>query len=91
MNDIGTDLCIDQFEGYVGLDYNSSELAVFSIYPTEGSWADGDREIDLCSLRRRPRQTDRLDARRCPLTAGRLRISLGIKASLDPAGALRRL
>lgn len=49
MNDIGTDLCIDQFEGYVGLDYNSSELAVFSIYPTEGSWADGDREV-ICAL-----------------------------------------
>jgi hypothetical protein len=49
MSEIGTDLCIGQFESYVGLDYASSELAVFSIYPTEESWADGDREL-ICSL-----------------------------------------
>jgi hypothetical protein len=49
MSEIGTNLCIDQFEAYVGLDYASSELAVFSIYPTEESWADGDREL-ICSL-----------------------------------------
>jgi hypothetical protein len=49
MQQIGRELCIEQFEGYVGLDYNSSELEVFSIYPTEASWGDGDREV-ICAL-----------------------------------------
>ena len=49
MEGIANDLCIDQFAAYVGLDYSSSELAVFPIYPTEASWDDGDREI-ICAL-----------------------------------------
>lgn len=49
MSEIGTDLCIEEFEAYVGLDYPSSELAVFAIYPTEASWNDGDREV-ICNL-----------------------------------------
>ncbi len=49
MSEIGTNLCIEEFEAYVGLDYPSSELEVFAIYPTEASWAGGDREV-ICNL-----------------------------------------
>ena len=34
---------------YVGLAYEESELEVFPITPTEGSWESGDREI-ICAL-----------------------------------------
>ncbi len=49
ISDIGTNVCIEQFEAYVGIDYLSSALEVFSIYPSEDSWADGDREL-ICVL-----------------------------------------
>ena len=50
LSEISESLCIAEFEGYVGLDYNSSALAVFPIYPTEESWKnDNDREI-ICAL-----------------------------------------
>ena len=49
MNDAAQDLCIDAFEEYVGLPYEESELEVFPITPTEGSWDSGDREI-ICAL-----------------------------------------
>jgi hypothetical protein len=42
-------LCVAEFEAYVGLSYVESELNVFPITPTEGSWATGDREI-VCAL-----------------------------------------
>jgi len=41
------EVCIGGFAGYVGGDYNSSALYVTYFYPTEASWAQGDREI-LC-------------------------------------------
>jgi Septum formation len=50
MNDIGTELCIEQFDEYVGLAYLDSELEVFAITPTQSSWDnDNDREI-ICAL-----------------------------------------
>jgi hypothetical protein len=49
INDIGRQLCLEQFEAFVGIDYQDSALEVFPITPTEGSWADGDREI-ICAL-----------------------------------------
>ncbi|CAN5809917.1 hypothetical protein BH18ACT6_BH18ACT6_06750 [soil metagenome] len=49
ISDIGTNVCVEQFEAYVGIDYLSSALEVFSIYPSEDSWADGDREL-ICVL-----------------------------------------
>ncbi len=44
-----TDLCIAQFEDYVGTAYIDSTLEVFPIIPTEASWDDGDREV-ICAL-----------------------------------------
>jgi hypothetical protein len=49
MNSAAHDLCVAEFEGYVGLGYLESELNVFPITPTQGSWDDGDREI-VCAL-----------------------------------------
>jgi hypothetical protein len=43
------DLCIGEFEGYVGLAYEESELEVFPLVPTQASWDGGDREI-VCAL-----------------------------------------
>ena len=37
------------FESYVGVDYGSSELYVHPLKPSEGSWAQGDREL-VCVL-----------------------------------------
>ena len=50
MTEIGTNLCIEQFDAYVGIAYLDSELDVFSITPTEDGWNRlNDREI-ICAL-----------------------------------------
>jgi len=49
MNQAAHELCVAEFEAFVGLGYLESELNVFPITPTEGSWDDGDREI-VCAL-----------------------------------------
>lgn len=46
------DVCIGEvFDAYVGTPYRESDLDVFSLTPTEESWADGDREF-VCALYR---------------------------------------
>jgi len=37
--------CIDAFADFVGIDYASSALALRYIAPSEGTWAEGDREV----------------------------------------------
>jgi hypothetical protein len=49
MNDAAQELCIAEFEAYVGLSYQESALEVFPITPTQGSWDSGDREV-ICAL-----------------------------------------
>jgi hypothetical protein len=46
----GTELCIEQFEAYVGLSYPESDLAVFPITPSEASWNDDDDREIICAL-----------------------------------------
>ena len=41
--------CEAQFEGFVGIDYESSRWYITSVTPSEETWADGDREI-VCAL-----------------------------------------
>lgn len=41
--------CTIEFETFVGVDYDSSELDFAYYFPTEESWANGDREI-LCLI-----------------------------------------
>jgi hypothetical protein len=43
------DECIAAFEPFVGLDYDSSELFIFYLHPTEETWQVDDREV-LCSV-----------------------------------------
>lgn len=50
MTDIGTNLCIERFEAYVGLSYAESDLDVFPITPTESSWNEQDDREIICAL-----------------------------------------
>lgn len=43
------DGCLAQFEAYVGEPYETSVLGIWPLYPTAGSWDQGDREI-VCVL-----------------------------------------
>ena len=37
--------CYDPFTAFIGLDYESSALDYYPIYPTAETWATGDREV----------------------------------------------
>jgi len=41
--------CYAQFPAFVGLDYESSELDFYPIYPTADTWSTGDREV-ICAI-----------------------------------------
>ena len=41
--------CYDQFAAFIGLDYESSALDYFPIFPTADTWSTGDREV-ICSV-----------------------------------------
>lgn len=43
------DGCLEAFEPYVGKSYDTSQYEVSYYYPTEATWANGDREI-LCVI-----------------------------------------
>ena len=43
------DGCLGAFEGYVGASYDASKFEISYYFPTEATWANGDREI-LCVL-----------------------------------------
>jgi hypothetical protein len=40
-----TGRCLDRFQGFVGIAYQESELALSPITPTAESWAEGDRVV----------------------------------------------
>jgi hypothetical protein len=41
--------CRAEFETFIGLDYDSSELSIFYLHPSAETWATGDREV-LCTV-----------------------------------------
>lgn len=49
MSELATESCVQRFETFVGLDYPSSSLDVFAMYPSVRSWKQKDREI-ICSV-----------------------------------------
>ena len=49
MGDMASDVCLEQFESFVGRDYETSELDIFTMYPTSESWAQNDREV-VCAV-----------------------------------------
>ena len=58
MDELVHNTCYETFEAYVGtspeettLDYTDSSLEVTAMYPTEQTWAKGDREIVCIAVR----------------------------------------
>lgn len=50
MSQIALDACIEHFEMFVGIDYQTSVLDVMTLYPTAESWKRGnDREV-VCAV-----------------------------------------
>ena len=51
MGDMASELCLEKFEAFVGRDYETSELDIFTMYPTSESWAQNDRGV-VCAVYR---------------------------------------
>jgi hypothetical protein len=49
MWDHANDECLKRFEGFVGLEYESSSLDIYTMYPSTESWKQDDREV-VCAL-----------------------------------------
>ena len=49
MWELANDKCLDRFNAFVGLDYESSSLDIFTMYPSTESWAQNDREV-ICAV-----------------------------------------
>ena len=45
VNQLATEICVAEFESYVGVSYADSPLDVGWFGPTEESWDAGDREV----------------------------------------------
>ena len=43
------DECLERFSGFVGREYESSELDILTLYPTPASWRQNDREV-VCAV-----------------------------------------
>jgi hypothetical protein len=49
MSGVAFDACLTRFEPFVGKDYDSSTLDIMTLYPTNESWQQDDREV-VCAL-----------------------------------------
>lgn len=49
MYELAFDSCMQQFETFVGKDYESSSLDIFTMYPSTESWKQHDREV-ICAV-----------------------------------------
>ena len=49
MSEHASDACLNRFEGFVGKDYESSTLEISTMYPTQQSWDQSDREV-VCAI-----------------------------------------
>ena len=50
MSELAFESCLERFEPFVGLEYESSTLDILTLYPTEDSWKlQNDREV-VCAL-----------------------------------------
>ena len=49
MSDLANESCMNRFEEFVGMDYDSSSLDIFAIYPSVDSWKQSDREV-VCAV-----------------------------------------
>lgn len=46
---LAVEACVDRFDSFVGKSYEESKLDILTLYPTLGSWQEGDREI-VCAV-----------------------------------------
>lgn len=49
MWEMAYDACLDRFEGFVGKDYESSQLDIYTLYPSAEGWKQNDREV-ICAV-----------------------------------------
>ena len=49
MAEIAFNECLAHFQGFVGLEYESSVLDITALYPSAASWAQNDREV-VCAI-----------------------------------------
>jgi hypothetical protein len=49
MDQIAYDSCMQRFERFVGKEYESSTLEIMTLYPSDESWQQDDREV-ICAL-----------------------------------------
>jgi hypothetical protein len=49
MGQLAHDSCLERFDAFVGIDYESSVLEIITMYPTSVSWQQDDREV-VCAL-----------------------------------------
>lgn len=49
MGEIAYDACMERFDTFAGVDYESSALDIFPIHPTGASWKRDDREV-VCAV-----------------------------------------
>ena len=47
--DFADQACYDEFEDFVGISYDDSKYGFATLYPSDESWAGGDREV-LCRI-----------------------------------------
>ena len=49
MAEIAEGTCLERFETFTGIDYQSSTLEIMTLYPTVESWNQSDREV-VCAV-----------------------------------------
>lgn len=49
MSELAFESCKGRFESYVGKDYESSSLDITSMFPSQDSWRENDREV-VCAI-----------------------------------------
>lgn len=49
MSELAFESCKKHFEAYIGKDYESSTLDITTMFPSEQSWAQDDREV-ICAV-----------------------------------------
>lgn len=49
METMAYDSCMDRFDSFVGTDYESSSLDVFTMFPSPESWKQDDRQV-VCAV-----------------------------------------
>jgi len=49
MEELAYDSCMERFEPFVGRDYETSSLDIFTMYPSADTWKQDDREV-VCAV-----------------------------------------